>query len=220
MTTGIILAVLFLLLISNLITKKIKGEKQRKFIRNAHKIIGILFVVLTVVHLSSTLPLIKQRPIAMYIFGFLMALAGLVELGSYLFRKKLKKNWILIHRIAAVCLFLFLGIHVALGIGSLNAYKEAVQAISIKSVDLSNVADGTYTGEYDAVYVYARVSVTVADHELTDVVILEHRTERGAPAEVIVDQMVKEQRTDVDAVSGATNSSKVIEQAVINALTK
>ena len=48
--------------------------------------------------------------------------------------------------------------------------------------------------------------------------ILEHKNERGQAAETIVDQIVSEQKIDVDAISGATNSSKVIKKAVENAL--
>ena len=69
-------------------------------------------------------------------------------------------------------------------------------------------------------YIYARVQVTVKSEKIEDISLLEHRTEKGRPAEVIVDKMVAEQTTKVDAVSGATNSSKVIMKAVENALEK
>ncbi len=49
--------------------------------------------------------------------------------------------------------------------------------------------------------------------------ILEHKNGRGKPAEIVVDRMVEEQKIDVDAVSGATNSSIVIKKSVENALT-
>ncbi len=42
---------------------------------------------------------------------------------------------------------------------------------------------------------------------------------RGSRAEVVVDRIIEEQKIDVDAVSGATNSSTVIKKAVENALT-
>ena len=40
---------------------------------------------------------------------------------------------------------------------------------------------------------------------------------RGKPAEIVADRIIQEQRIDVDAVSGATNSSVVIKKAVENA---
>lgn len=47
---------------------------------------------------------------------------------------------------------------------------------------------------------------------------MEHKTEKGKSAEVITEQMIEQQRTNIDVISGATNSSKVIEKAVCNAL--
>ena len=43
---------------------------------------------------------------------------------------------------------------------------------------------------------------------------------RGKAAEVIVDKVVATQKIDVDAVSGATNSSNVIKKAIENAVTQ
>ena len=67
-------------------------------------------------------------------------------------------------------------------------------------------------------FIYAKVEVTVQNGEITNINILEHRHERGKTAEVIADSMVDEQKIDVDAISGATNSSTVIKKAVENAL--
>lgn len=79
--------------------------------------------------------------------------------------------------------------------------------------------DGVYIGEYDAGYVYSKVKVEVLNGRIESVDILEHRTERGKKAEVVVEDIVNKQEIAVDAVTGATNSSRVIEQAVYNALT-
>ena len=62
------------------------------------------------------------------------------------------------------------------------------------------------------------MEVTVQNGEITNINILEHRHERGKTAEVITDCIVDEQKIDVDAISGATNSSTVIKKAVENAL--
>ena len=75
-----------------------------------------------------------------------------------------------------------------------------------------------YIGECNVGYIYAKVQVGVKDNIITVVNILEHRNERGKPAEVITENIVKTQQVQVDAISGATNSSKVIMKAVQNAL--
>ena len=67
-------------------------------------------------------------------------------------------------------------------------------------------------------FIYAKVEVTVEDGEIVSINILEHRHERGKAAEKVIEKIIEEQKTDVDAVSGATNSSTVIKKAVENAL--
>lgn len=43
--------------------------------------------------------------------------------------------------------------------------------------------------------------------------ILEHKNERGKPGEAVINEIVDEQKLDVDTISGATNSSKVIKKS-------
>lgn len=101
---------------------------------------------------------------------------------------------------------------------SMADYKKAVKETVIGDVDLSAIPDGVYVGAYDVDFIYAKVEVTVRDGKMTDIAILEHRQERGKAAEAVIADMIAEQRIDVDAVSGATNSSTVIKKAVENAL--
>ena len=89
---------------------------------------------------------------------------------------------------------------------------------SLSNLDISNVPNGVYVGEYDVDFVYAKVEVTVQNGVITNITILEHKNGRGKPAEIVVDRILEEQKIDVDAVSGATNSSIVIKKAVENAL--
>ena len=53
---------------------------------------------------------------------------------------------------------------------------------------------------------------------ITGIRILEHKNDRGGPAEAVVEAIVDQQRIGVDAVTGATNSSTVLKKAVENAL--
>ncbi len=101
---------------------------------------------------------------------------------------------------------------------SVADYKKAVKGITFEDINISDIPDGVYVGEYDVNFIYAKVEVTVQNGEITNVNILEHRHERGKTAEVIADKIVGEQKIDVDAISGATNSSTVIKKAVENAL--
>ena len=115
----------------------------------------------------------------------------------------------------AVCIVvLVLGFY---GIKLLN-YKKTIREIKIENVDLSTISDGKYTGSCDASYIAAEVSVTVKDHKITDISLLKHKTERGQPAEVIPAKVIEAQSLEVDTISGATNSSKIILKSIENAL--
>lgn len=218
MVVGFILTGMFILLCMNMVVKKIHGESMKKKLRGAHKWLGCIFLVVIAVHLIITWPLLRQRPTIMYVLGFVMLGAAAISVLSYCFRNKVKKRWIVIHRVATIVILGCLIGHVVVGFSSLGQYQKQVSEISISNVNLENVADGVYVGDCNVGYIYAKVRVTVADHKLVKTELLEHRTERGKPAEVILDTMVSQQKTEVDAVSGATNSSKVIMRAVENAL--
>lgn len=97
-------------------------------------------------------------------------------------------------------------------------YRQAVKETIINEVDLTQVEDGSYTGSHDVDMIHAKVQVAVEDHKIKNIELLEHKNDRGEAAEQIVPEMVSQQKIKVDAISGATNSSKVIQKAVENAL--
>lgn len=111
-----------------------------------------------------------------------------------------------------------IGIWAARYLMSIQKYKDTVKKLNIGTVDLSKVSDGKYTGVCDAQVIGAKVEVTVSNNKIKNIVIISHKNERGKPAEVITKKVVKAQSLDVDTVSGATNSSKVILKAIENAL--
>ena len=95
---------------------------------------------------------------------------------------------------------------------SVADYKQEVKETTFENINISDIPDGVYVGEYDVDFIYAKVEVAVQNEEITNINILEHRHERGKTAEVITDSIVDEQKIDVDAISGATNSSTVIKK--------
>jgi len=110
------------------------------------------------------------------------------------------------------------GVYITKYFINLMKYKNIIKEISISKIDLSKVPDGSFTGTFDAIYVGAKVNVTVQNHRIMDIKIINHKNERGQKAEVIPQKVVQSQSLQVDAVSGATNSSKVILKAIENAL--
>lgn len=99
-------------------------------------------------------------------------------------------------------------------------YQKTVKSLTYSDIAIEDIESGTYIGEYNVDFIYAKVAVTVENKAVTQIEILEHKHERGTPAEKIIDDIIQQQSIDADAISGATNSSKVIKKAVENALTK
>ena len=110
------------------------------------------------------------------------------------------------------------------GIGAAIFVKTAQDALNelvktpITDVDLSRIEDGTYVGSYSAFPVKVALTVTVKDRRITDIRITQHDNGQGKPAEAIVDNVLAAQSLQVDVISGATYSSKVILLAIREAL--
>ena len=124
-------------------------------------------------------------------------------------------------KIISVIILLFLLIGLICGavyLKNVADYKRAIGETTFDEIDIADVSDGIYIGEYDVNFIYAKVEVTVEEGEIVSINILEHRHERGKAAEKVIEKIIEEQKIDVDAVSGATNSSTVIKKAVENTL--
>ena len=88
-------------------------------------------------------------------------------------------------------------------------------------IDHARLKDGTYEGSYRGGPNKAWVQVTIKDNNIVNIEILQHQAWRGKKAETaIVERIIAHQSTKVDAVSVATNSSRVIMNAVQNAIEK
>ena len=121
--------------------------------------------------------------------------------------------------IAAVSAVLIIGIVVlAFYLRDVNQYQSKVQNIRFSDIDIASIPNGLYTGECDVGLIYVKVEVAVQDGAIIAINLLRHDNDRGASAEQVINNIVDRQTTDVDAISGATYSSKVIRKAVENAL--
>lgn len=108
----------------------------------------------------------------------------------------------------------------ALFMGSMLAGCAQTQIIGGR-IDHGRLKDGTYEGSYRGGPNKASVQVTIKDSNIVNIEILQHQAWRGGIAEAtIIERIIAGQSTKVDAVSGATNSSRVIMNAVQNAVEK
>jgi len=88
----------------------------------------------------------------------------------------------------------------------------------IPDVNLAEISDGDYQGSYSVFPVSVIVKVTVENHKIINIELIEHFNGQGTPAEILLDKVEESQSLQVDIISGATYSSKVILKAIENAL--
>ena len=103
----------------------------------------------------------------------------------------------------------------------LRRYERIISEIELRTPDLSQIGDGTFSGTFDATLISADVDVTVENHRIIGITIINHHHGRGSAIEaeaVIYDVVLAQSIEGIDAISGATNSSKVILIAIQNAL--
>lgn len=182
-----------------------------------HKYLSAGMLFIGILHLILVYPVLRSRSIVVVAAGIaaMILVVLIIVLGHII--KDTKKR-IRLHRMLSLLLTLFVVIHIVWYFVDLNAYQQNIKSIAIDSPKLSEIKDGIYEGEYDAGYIFAKVRVEIVDDTIQSIDLLEHRNERGQRAESIISEILTKQNLEVDAVSGATNSSVVIKKAMENAL--
>jgi uncharacterized protein with FMN-binding domain len=88
-------------------------------------------------------------------------------------------------------------------------------------VEFAKLVDGVYDGSYKGGPNSALVKVTIKDKKIVNIEIVKNSAWKGKKVKpIIVKEIIEKQSTKVDAVSGATNSSNVIMNAVQKAIEK
>ncbi len=104
------------------------------------------------------------------------------------------------------------GVMLLVGTKDLSTMAKTI----INPVEITELKDGTYEGYYQFSRWEAKVQVTVKDGVITQVKSLKEVFPNVS--DELNEKIVKEQKNDVDAVSGATVTSKAYLKAVENAL--
>lgn len=112
-----------------------------------------------------------------------------------------------------------ISLFVALSGCTVMQYKKEISSTSIEAIDLNRVADGKYEGFYDVYYLNARVEVSVQNHHIVDIRLVEHKHDKHS-GEPMIQKVIDAQSLDVDTISGATNSCKTVLKAIEIALSK
>jgi len=97
----------------------------------------------------------------------------------------------------------------------LNYYKN----ISIQNSDLSQLSNGNYEGRFEMGGFTYILSVEIQNNRIQDIKILNNRdSSYSRYAEAVLFRIIEHQNANVNAITGATTSSKVLMKAVENAL--
>ena len=94
--------------------------------------------------------------------------------------------------------------------------------LTLQPVDVAQIEDGTYTGDYQSGRWSNTVQVVVADHAITAIEPVKSATGRDQLTKDLIASVIAEQQPNVDTIAGATASSKsflkAVETALINAV--
>lgn len=104
----------------------------------------------------------------------------------------------------------------------LNKFKKELSSIEIGKIDFTQLKDGNYNGECILSLVTAKVNVTVKEGKISEIKILEHKhgPSKKYSAEPLINKIIEKQSIEVDTITGATASSKVMIKAIEEALKK
>jgi uncharacterized protein with FMN-binding domain len=90
---------------------------------------------------------------------------------------------------------------------------------NLKNVDLQTVADGTYRGAFGKFVVTVDLEAKVQQHHITDITIVKQSCGKGYDGKKVIERVMQAQAVKVDAIAGATASSRCILIALEKALT-
>lgn len=208
------------------------------FLRQYHKTMGIFAIIVGLVH-----GLLSSDDIFTLNLGtcswFFLVLLG----ASWYYKSKLKrKSWMHYHRILVILFISTLFFHVVevggftSNILSISPDKNPIQDNS--NTDTSNThetpntkkftnakyKDGIYTGNATGYRPGLVVQVTISNGVIANITIVAHNEREpkhyGFAMKRVPEEIIKNQSTTVDGVSGATRTSNGIKNAVNDALTK
>ena len=125
---------------------------------------------------------------------------------------------------AMIVILSILGVLVVVGAGGVFYITNGLEAgenLAINPVDLTAIEDGTYAGVYQAGRWSNEVAVSVTDHQIANIAVVKTVTiDDPELTSTIINNVIKNQSTTVEAVSGATVTSKAYLKSIENALTQ
>jgi uncharacterized protein with FMN-binding domain len=128
---------------------------------------------------------------------------------------------ILIVTFIAVGVFIIVGIAMMMKMRPVLQEQKQVRRMEISNADLTKVLDGVYQGDFTYGGFTFLVEVGVTNHKIENIKILKNmETSHAKHVEGVIERIIQKQSPNVDAITGATTTSKALMKAVENALTK
>lgn len=122
---------------------------------------------------------------------------------------------------ALAALILLIALVSAGGIAYLSKGIEVGKNIEIHEVNINNLSDGNYSGQYESGRWSNKLNVTVKDKKITNIKIEKDVTfAKSEVSSELFNRVIKAQNTNVDVVSGATVTCKAYLKSIESALNK
>lgn len=96
--------------------------------------------------------------------------------------------------------------------------KDRALGVELNDVDLAKIEDGSYEGTFDCYRFTNQVVVTVLDHQIMDITVVNTQNGRESINQELIGQVIEAQSPALDAISGATADKNAFLKAVENAL--
>ena len=104
-------------------------------------------------------------------------------------------------QIVLICICAILAIMMYIKNRQRNQYKE-VAKLPFYNINVLDVQDGTYHGKIYTSFQHIQLDVTVKDHEITKIDIIENEGSYGQKVAPIVDEIISENQSVVNAIKG------------------
>ena len=105
-------------------------------------------------------------------------------------------------------------------LGCEESESQKIRKLQFSSINLSEIEDGTYRGRFMHHNNLYETEVSIRDHRIEDIQVLHSEgDEYDQKAIAVLQRVIDQQSLQVDAVTGATKSSKLYLITIYNALT-
>lgn len=98
-----------------------------------------------------------------------------------------------------------------------NQLLEA-RTLPFYNISLDDVEDGTYIGKTYTSFLHVQLEVSVKDHKIQDIKVIENKGSQGIKVEPILQEMIKQNKVIVPAIKGEELASMVFISCVDSAL--